>query len=320
MLTVLIYEKDDLDIAELAATMSAHGARTIELLLCCAADDYRIDSSLDGFELAYRDTVLTDRDLRSADLIIYRRYSSRNPSPVTVPALEGDSRRFAEREWAAALQGAVVAAELNHTGPRWCNRPSLDGVLRNKIALLASARAASLSVPDLRIGNYTPTPEGDRFVVKAINADEFISDDRKFMTTDFPAELVARFRGERVPAPTLVQAKVDFEYEVRCYVVGSSVLGYRIGTPDGVTDSRLVPAADLLVDRVELDEATSGRLLEWTRRRGLLFCAFDLLVDRDGLHLLIDINPHGTWNWYSVALPELAHDISNAFLELLAGN
>jgi hypothetical protein len=234
-----------------------------------------------------------------------------------VPSLSSRSRNFGEREWTAALQGALVAAEFAHSEVRWCNRPSLDGILRNKIALLASARAASLPVPELRIGNYTPTPAGDQFVVKAINADEFICADQKFTTADFPAEMVQRYRDERVPVPTLVQTKVNATHEIRSYVVGSSVLSYQLEVPAGVIDSRLVPPAELHPARVTLDHVISRRLVDWTQRQNLAYCAFDLLVDCDGVHMLIDINPHGTWGWYSEALPEIEQDISDAFLKLL---
>jgi hypothetical protein len=319
MAVVLIHEVEDADALALAAFLRERGARTLTFPLGGPEADYTVDIGLDGFRFQAGTAVLTDEDLLSAELIVYRRFSSRNPSPVTVAGLAGDSRRFAEREWAAAIQGALVATEWAHPDRPWCNRPSLDGILRNKVALLASARKAGLVVPDLRIGNHTPLPRGDRFVVKAVNADEFIADDQKFTTAEFPAELVERFHGRRVRAPTLVQARVNHQYEVRCFVVGTSVLAYRIDAGGDEVDSRLVPADQLGVEPMELGAATAERLLAWARARGLLYCAFDLLVDRTGAHLLIDVNPHGGWGWYSVAQPAVARDVNATFLAL-AGN
>ncbi|WP_344923871.1 hypothetical protein [Saccharopolyspora gregorii] len=93
----------------------------------------------------------------------------------------------------------------------------------------------------------------------------------------FPRPLDIRHSAEaREPAPVLVQQYVGSEHEIRAFVVGDEVIGYRV---DKLDPAQLwVDPDSVVVERVELPAGLATRLLALCRFWRLHVAAFDLLA------------------------------------------
>jgi glutathione synthase/RimK-type ligase-like ATP-grasp enzyme len=101
-------------------------------------------------------------------------------------------------------------------------------------------------------------------------------------------------------APAIFQQAIDTRYDVRVNVVGSKVFSAIIRSeglpPSSVRDWRIGHSRGILrIDECDLPEDTQHRCLEFNQRSGLMFGAFDLILDTKGNFWFLENNPNGQW-------------------------
>lgn len=119
-------------------------------------------------------------------------------------------------------------------------------------------------------------------------------------------------------APGTYQEMIVKRFELRVTIVGQQIFAARINSQQAdVTriDRRRSQLEDMY-ESIELDSQLTSKLLEFHTRAGLIYGAYDLIIDQDGLPIFLECNPGGQWLWLEI---KLGLPISQALARLLAG-
>ncbi|HEX9334268.1 MAG TPA: hypothetical protein VF892_00220, partial [Pseudonocardiaceae bacterium] len=104
-----------------------------------------------------------------------------------------------------------------------------------------------------------------------------------------------RGSGSPEPAPVIVQQYLHSDYELRVFVVGERLIGYRV---DKVDPAQLWVDPDAVEVRVvDVPAALGQTLLAMARFWRLDVAAFDLLVT-DGVPVFLEVNINCDWRWF----------------------
>ncbi len=112
--------------------------------------------------------------------------------------------------------------------------------------------------------------------------------------------------------PGIFQAVVEAERELRVTAIGDHLFCGEVAS-DGIDYRRQGPLVALR--KAELPPELARRLRALMAELGLVFGCFDLLVDRQGGYIFLEVNPVGQWLWKELVEPELL--LLDAFTELL---
>ncbi|MEZ4380136.1 MAG: hypothetical protein R3A79_02220 [Nannocystaceae bacterium] len=259
--------------------------------------------------------------LSAIDAFWYRRGELALGSALVGDA--ADERAAARmREWAALREFFME---------RLAAKPSLGSwaaELRcSKLTQLAAARAVGLAIPETIVSSARAQLEArvDRWgaaihkgLASGVRAEEEAGE--VLATATRPLELRALARAPERLFPRLAQERVDKRIELRVLFLcgelwamamlprrsAAAAVDVRLGDLDA--DYRLVPYA--------LPEAVAERLRRLMARLGLDTGSIDLIVDRGGRHVFLEVNPSGQLDWLARAL---AAPIERRIAERLAG-
>lgn len=101
-------------------------------------------------------------------------------------------------------------------------------------------------------------------------------------------------------APAIFQECVDAAYDVRVAVVGTKTFGSSImndgPSVENIRDWRVGHFKNTIrFEPITLPKDIANKCVEFTRRAGLMFGAFDFVVDKKGGYWFIEDNPNGQW-------------------------
>lgn len=99
--------------------------------------------------------------------------------------------------------------------------------------------------------------------------------------------------------PGIFQELIETSYELRVTVVGTEVFAVRIDTPannKNNTDWRISIFKNKYT-KTSLDEMLESTLLEYHKKLGLFFAAYDFIVDTNDNVFFLEVNPSGQWMW-----------------------
>lgn len=105
-------------------------------------------------------------------------------------------------------------------------------------------------------------------------------------------------------APGIYQERIRKKYELRITVVGSTVFAAKINSgrdQHGAVDWRRTIFADIY-SPITLGNPVRDMLIRLHSRFGLVFAAYDLIVDEDDNVIFLEVNPSGQWMWLEDAL------------------
>lgn len=235
---------------------------------------------------------------------------------ATGPTVASD---FAVREWRSAIDSL---AAFTHDAC-WVNARVADHAARHKPTQLAVAQELGLSIPRTLVSNDADSiaaflRDGEEHVYKALTWC-FEPPDRMIFTSPVDAAAVRSDADAVAVTPGIYQARVAKRYELRATVIGEQVLSVRIDSQarrdtqlDWRRNQYAVPYA-----RHDLDPWLADALVGMNARLGLAFGAYDLIVNRDGEPVFLEVNPMGQWLWLEKAT---GVPITNTLVEhLLSG-
>jgi glutathione synthase/RimK-type ligase-like ATP-grasp enzyme len=263
--------------------------------------------------------ALLDLGTLELDLSRVRAVWCRRIWTATAP-LDVDAR-FAH---AAATQArdafAGALALLEDSGVRFVNSPTAQARAEHKVVQLKSARAAGLVMPPSLVTN---DPIAARAFVEEhadagtvakmlVPLSQTMDGSGDFVyTSAVDAEDVAALDTLK-SAPMIFQRRVDKALEVRAIVVRREV--FAASTAPGALDWRLGTGGAWRVHA--LPAAVKRACVQLVANMGLVAGALDFLVDDEGQHWFLEINPAGEWGWLEkdLGLP-IAQAIANALLK-----
>lgn len=117
--------------------------------------------------------------------------------------------------------------------------------------------------------------------------------------------------------PTLFQQYIDKAFDIRVIVVGDEIFSFEIHSQDDVLskiDFRGKSPNNLEHKSHQLPNSISSKILEFMKRQGLIYSAFDFVYTNDSKYYFIENNCNGQWLWL-----ELLTDIriSDKLIDLL---
>jgi len=269
-----------------------------------------------SFCLEQQNATLSSADFARSDLVIYKRRLLQ-PRPLVASTLANAAdRQFSEREWAALLEGLLLAEE-HRSDVVWLNRPSSWALTSNKLALLLRASRLGIAIPSFTISTTIEAREPHEvdIVTKAISADEVIDRARYFSTTRISPDTLRDLSGQRLPTPSLLQDYVAPIRELRVYYILGRTLTIALAPSPEHVDIRYASANSMAPTWDELPTTLDVSIRALARAFELNYCAFDLIAPASGAPLLVDITPAGGWDYFE---SEDSPFISNALAATIA--
>ncbi|MER5783174.1 MvdC/MvdD family ATP grasp protein [Streptomyces mobaraensis] len=258
---------------------------------------------------AMHDTV------RGVDLSDLRAVWWRKPTPFAFPeTMSGPEQAFATSQAKRALSGVLGSLP----GVLWVNRPEHNADC-TKPRQLAVAAEAGLHVPETLITNnpaaVPPFAQrcGGHIITKVLGGIVHTENSTRgqLYTRRVPPE---QWNDPRIALTAhLFQREItDKAYEIRVTVVDGHTFPVAIHAPAG--PARLDwrhDSAGLRYSTALLPPDVQHGIQAMMRRLHLVFAALDFIVDSNGTHYLVDVNPGGQWAWIDQTRDAITHALAN---------
>jgi hypothetical protein len=312
MATVLIPTiPDDMHAAAVACVLERLGHRAIRWRCADFPERSTISVAPDAGAQALVEVADAAGTLTTARPDVF--WNRRIAPPVIGPGLPDGDRRFALRESAILLAGALDLAARDSFA---VNPMSAATHAENKVLQLVEARALGFRLPATLISNdprrirtFLREHRAGGTVFKAFRPVTWESHDR------YASLYTARVTEAMLPddallraSPGIFQAYVPKACELRITCMGGELMAARLdsqATSVGQTDWRLADVHDLSVMPAVLPAEVQERCRALLRRLGLVFGCIDLIVTPEGDHVFLEINQMGQFLWVEEVCPAI---------------
>jgi len=210
---------------------------------------------------------------------------------------------FATREWLAALRGL---AALTATRVRWINNPVGTAVSNLKLRNLQIASEHGFRVPRTIVTNVA---QGAEAFLDSVAPKQAIYKPLTYYYEDSGVAVFASqvernmlqaSRDNIRRAPVLLQERIEKRYELRVTVVGREIFAVRIDSQQNETtmlDWRRDQMRQEMYSIVSLTRDDQLRLAGLHEKFGLVYGAYDFIVDENDELVFLEVNPSGQWLW-----------------------
>jgi len=286
---VAIADFDDPDVAALWAHLEA--LSEFDLTWCRLGKgpaSYDVAVTAEEARIEVDGEVVTSAVVRSADVIVYRRW--RASPPRAAVDMGGDARcGFGNREWNATIDAALEMWYGQPSSARWSRRPLASS---EKLRMMLRSARAGVRVPRFSVSN-TPRVIIQESVLKAVNVDQRLDSGDRFSTTLVDGVIAREVAQGRLTIPTLVQEYVEPRREWRvvyCFGVIAAVEQRRLAGRAGPVDIRYA-AVVRHVATVPDEVAVQARLI--ADELQMQWFTLDVIQDSGDAYWIIDINDDG---------------------------
>ncbi|MDW1890407.1 hypothetical protein R7O12_14410 [Vibrio sp. Vb1574] len=239
---------------------------------------------------------------------------NRRPKPPKVSSLvaQEDDAEFSVRSTRAALYGGLSSICSN-----WVNPIPARSLAILKPYQLSIAKKCGFLIPDTLITTnansvreFVNAQSGD-VIYKTVSTWHYGLKETRILTRNDLESL-----DSLSACPTIFQNHIQGDVDLRITIVGDQLFPASVHFSEGRSpvDGRLdkVP-----IKRYELEKGFSQKLLEYHRKLGLLYGAYDFRLNKDGVPVFLEVNPDGQFLYVEMAtdLP-----ISKAVASQLAKN
>lgn len=206
----------------------------------------------------------------------------------------------------------------------WLNSVFKIREAENKIHQLQRAKKIGFTIPRALISNISSSitsfiaANDDNCILKPIKSGAIGGDNsRSIIFTSQLKHSVADQPSRFKSFPSYIQEHVTKKSDIRCTVVGNKIFAAEIHSQDR-NDAKVdwrKSAVPLKHEAHELPKEIEQYCLSLTQSFGLNYSAIDLILDREGNYIFLELNPNGQWAWIE---NRLALPISHSIVELLA--
>ncbi|MBI5798011.1 hypothetical protein HZA98_03865 [Candidatus Woesearchaeota archaeon] len=189
----------------------------------------------------------------------------------------------------------------------WISNPAKIELARNKIIQLAHAKELGISIPptlittDISSFNEFYKINTERVIIKSIKGhwyDNMNGNDYLFFTRLLDKSKLPTKESLEL-APCLFQGYVEKDFELRVTVIGDKVFSaalYSQEDKDSKIDWRL-GTRRIKHESYQLPMELEKKLKNMNKKLGINFGAYDLIVDKEGKFVFLEVNPNGQWVW-----------------------
>jgi glutathione synthase/RimK-type ligase-like ATP-grasp enzyme len=245
------------------------------------------------------------RDGERLDLADVRSVFLRRPRPFEVPAhLTVAERWHAATESRYGLGGVLVSLPVPYV-----NHPARSADAAYKPRQLRDLHACGLSTPPTLVTNWPDAVRefarrhGTPLVCKALAACVLHTGDTAHVAYTRKITDLTDLDGVDYAAH-LFQPFIESEYAVRLTVIGQRFHAVRItaGSERAAVDWRS-DYDSLRYEVIELPPSVVTGVSAYMKMVGLHYGAWDFLVQQDGTHVALEINPEGNYSWIEEETP-----------------
>lgn len=302
MMNVLICSQyGELQVAEVIKLLKDQG------LNCVLFERYRKDQFItydyqDGGSCAFLRVGDTEYPLNSITfpVVWYR------PKPILYSELPGCNakveEKFCAQEWGVILRSLDVYLAQS----KWINPIVNSRRASNKAFQLRIASDMGLPIPQTIITNKAEDAlilfKNNRVIYKTLSS--FFTATQAIYTNEITLKDIECKKNQIAMAPGIFQKYIEKQYELRITIIGDSLFIARINsqlTAESAIDWRRKPDSSLY-EMGDISKVTRDKLIALHKRLGLIYAAYDFIVDTDGNEIFIECNPSGQWLWLENAL------------------
>ncbi len=209
------------------------------------------------------------------------------------------SEIFCASEWKHSLHGFYYLTRNFN----WINDVEANLRMSYKPAQLKLAQDCGLNIPPTKITNYQPGllsfyNRVENMIYKPVNSASTGSKPIFTSVVKYQNLLVAE---ESIAmAPGIFQKNIEKDHELRVTIVNQKIFVAKINSqesPESITDWRKGIFNDNIFEKGKITEDTQINLLEFHRKSGLTYAAYDFIVDKNGDEVFLECNPCGQWLW-----------------------
>jgi glutathione synthase/RimK-type ligase-like ATP-grasp enzyme len=223
------------------------------------------------------------------------------------------------REWGASVDGFLAHIEPR----RWVNHPAANVRAGNKLLQLSFAQRIGLLVPETLVTRSRDEAlmflrkHGGRVVAKPLSSGYVETSDRAVEAQIFTSRIVEEHLGDAhllARTPTMLQQEIERGVDVRVTIVDRHVAAVGLVTQESGTwvDVRRLDPRRVAYTPVDIPVDVADRLFRIMGEFDIRFGAIDVIVDRDGRWVFLEINPNGQWAWMDILGNS---DIASAFVK-----
>lgn len=213
---------------------------------------------------------------------------------------------FRQREWSHFLE----ILEDAYPSAYWMNNRQASRYASNKIRQLRIAESVGLKIPKTLVTNnaklllqFASSLNADGLIFKTqtayVSPNGAIAYTRPISTADIPT--IAK---SLAACPGIFQEQIEKQFELRVTIVGQEFFSAKIKSNHSrksAIDWRSEIFSDIY-EGADIGEDIKSLLLNLHRRLGLSYGAYDLIVDDNGEHIFLEVNPSGQWLWLEEAI------------------
>ncbi|WP_196140955.1 MvdC/MvdD family ATP grasp protein [Aliikangiella sp. G2MR2-5] len=236
--------------------------------------------------------------LKDVKSVWFRRAGKFRPSDKIEGRVE---RQFCFYECVAAYEG--LSEQLSSA--RWMNDLWNEKSADNSLFQLRAAEQAELDVPDYIVSQDIVQSERffDKYngevITKGLSKSNPAQYSLNMIFTSSVKETFPKYIEHIPECPTLLQQKIEREVELRVTIVGEKIFAAAV-IPNEQTfevDIRASNLRELSYCLYQLPETVQQNLLKLMKSLGLTFATIDMIVDKQGRHVFIELNIGGQWGW-----------------------
>lgn len=227
------------------------------------------------------------------------------PKPVLLSELPGENgsieEKFCIQEWRSILRSLdAFLSESKWVNPIWHSQRASCKTYQLKLA-----SELGLSIPETIItndANQTIKLFDSRVIYKTLSS--FITASHAIYTNEITLDDVLTRHAEISMAPGIFQKYIEKSHELRITIVGEKMFIARINSQlcEGTSiDWRRNPNSTLY-EIGNISDETKAKLLSLHKTLGLVYAAYDFIVDKNGNEIFLECNPSGQWLWLENAL------------------
>jgi glutathione synthase/RimK-type ligase-like ATP-grasp enzyme len=208
--------------------------------------------------------------------------------PEPVPA---DSVTQLDEAIVVANQWRTYLSIFDRPGTRWVNPLWAARAAEDKVRQLRLATRIGFAVPPTIVTNSKQRAAEFRgahgqCILKTLRAGYFAHSDQAFMFTRSLTDEVLELVDEWTEQPVIVQRQISPRTDVRCFVVGDTLVAAAAAQPPDENDDWRTVAGGTEWAPFALDPTIAERCVSYTHALGLAYCALDFVADDETLWFL----------------------------------
>ena len=204
---------------------------------------------------------------------------------------------YLQRELFAILEGIYKILEDKF----WLNNVYRIREAENKIYQLILAKNIGFNTPETVISNNFLTIEKiiEKYqynnIIKPIK-NGYIDDDKVIFTSLIDSNII---KNQISIFPNFIQNNIEKFCDIRCTVIGSDVFAAEILSQNEISSKidwrRSKHILEHKIHLLPID--IKLKCIELTKKLKLNYSAIDLVLDKNGKYIFLEINPNGQWAW-----------------------